>query len=60
MPRTLAQRLTVSLPLVGVALLLASMLLPVQFAVAAWGLAMIAFLTALACALTAQLRRRTD
>jgi hypothetical protein len=54
MSRTLAQRLTISLPLEGVAFLFASMLLPVQFAVAAWGLAMIAFLTALACALVAQ------
>ncbi len=60
MPRTLARRLTVSLPLVGVALLLASVLLPSQFAGAAWTLAMIAFLTALVCALTAQLQRRTD
>lgn len=60
MPRTIAQHLTVSLPLVGVAFLLASMLLPVRFAAAAWALAMIVFLTALACALYAQWQRRTD
>lgn len=36
MPRTIAQRLTVSLPLVGVVFLLASTLLPIQFAAAAW------------------------
>lgn len=60
MPRTLAQHLTVSLPLVGVALLLASMLLPIQFAAVAWALAMIVFLAALACALYAQWQRRTD
>lgn len=60
MPRTIAQHLTVSLPLVGVAFLLASMLLPVHFAAAAWALAMIVFLTALACALYAQWQRRTD
>lgn len=60
MPRAIAQRLTVSLPLVGVVFLLASTLLPIQFAAAAWGLAMIAFLMALASALTAQWQRRTD
>ncbi|GAA2944858.1 hypothetical protein GCM10010458_32710 [Microbacterium luteolum] len=54
MPQTLTQRLTLVLPLVGVALLLASMILPEQFAFVAWGLAMVAFVTALACAIIAQ------
>lgn len=60
MPQTLAQRFTVALPLVGVALLLTSMVLPVQFAIVAWGLAMITFLTALACAIIAERERRAD
>ncbi len=60
MPQTFTQRLTIALPLIGVALLLASVLLPVQFAVFAWGLAMVTFLTALACALTAQRQRRSE
>lgn len=60
MPQTIMQRLTVTLPLFGVALLLASVLLPVQFAVFAWGLAMVTFLTALACALIAQRQRQAE
>ncbi|MGL3150441.1 hypothetical protein ACSS7Z_08750 [Microbacterium sp. A82] len=60
MHETLAQRLTVALPLVGVVLLVASMLLPTQFAVFAWGLALISFLTALSCALFAQHQRRAE
>lgn len=60
MPQTLMQRLTVTLPLIGVALVLASVLLPVQFAVLAWGLAMVTFFTALACALIAQRQRRAE
>lgn len=50
MTRTITQRLTIILPLVGVAFLLASMLLPVQLAAASWGLAMTSFLIALATA----------
>ena len=60
MPQTFTQRLTITLPLIGVALLLAAVLLPVQFAIFAWGLAMVTFLTALACALTAQRQRRSE
>lgn len=60
MPRTIAQRLTMSLPLFGVAFLLASMLLPIRFAVVAWALAMIVFLTALASALIAQRQQQTE
>lgn len=57
MTQTVKQRLTVALPLLGVAFLLASMFLPVQFAVVAWGLSMIIFLIALVCALDVQRRR---
>lgn len=54
MTRTITQRLTIILPLVGVAFLLASMLLPVQLAAASWGLAMTSFLIALATATAVQ------
>lgn len=57
MTRTITQRLTIMLPLLGVAFLVASMLLPVQFAVVAWGFAMISFLVALACAIAFHGRR---
>ncbi|MFE7065579.1 hypothetical protein [Microbacterium sp. NPDC057658] len=57
MTHTVTQRLTVTLPLLGVAFLLASMFLPVQLAVVAWGLALITFLVALVCALDARRRR---
>lgn len=60
MTQTITQRLTVALPLVGVAFLLASLFLPVQFAAIAWGVAMISFLVALACALLEQHRRRAE
>ena len=60
MPQTLTQRLTIALPLIGVTLLLASMLLPVEFALLAWGLALSTFLTALACALIARHQRRAE
>lgn len=53
MPQTFAQRVTLILPLVGVALLLAAMILPFQSAVFFWGLAMVSFLAALACAILA-------
>ncbi|MCK8468719.1 hypothetical protein M0722_16095 [Microbacterium sp. KSW4-16] len=54
MTRTITQRLTIILPLIGVAFLLASMLLPVQLAAAAWGVAMTSFLIALATAIAVQ------
>lgn len=57
MTQAVTQRLTVALPLIGVAFLLASVFLPVQFAVVARGLAMITFLAALVCALDVQHRR---
>lgn len=60
MTRTITQRLTIALPLVGVVFLLASLFLPVQFAAIAWGLAMISFLVALACALLEQRHRRME
>ncbi|PVE94121.1 hypothetical protein DC434_15300 [Microbacterium sp. TPD7012] len=60
MPQTLAQRLTVALPIVGLTFLLASLMLPVHFAVLAWGLAMLAFLTALGFAIVAQRERRAE
>lgn len=60
MAQTPAQRLTVALPIVGLTFLLASLMLPVQFAVLAWGLAMLAFLTALTFAIVAQRERRAE
>lgn len=54
MTRTITQRLTIILPLVGVAFLLASMLLPVQLAAVAWGVAMASFVIALATAIAVQ------
>lgn len=60
MTQTITQRLTIALPLVGVAFLLASLFLPVRFAAFAWGLAMISFLVALTCALLEQRRRKAE
>lgn len=60
MPQTLSQRLTLVLPLLGVAFLLPSMVLPMHFAVIAWGLAMISFLAALACAIVARRATRIE
>lgn len=60
MNQTLAQRFTIALPLVGVALLLTSMMLPMEFAIVAWGLAMVTFLTALTCAIIAERERRAE
>jgi hypothetical protein len=60
MTQTITQRLTIALPLVGVAFLLASLFLPVQFAAVAWTLAMISFLVALTCALLDQRGRRAE
>ena len=60
MNQTITQRLTIALPLVGVAFLLASLFLPVQFAAIAWALAMISFLVALTCALLEQRRRKAE
>lgn len=60
MPQTLMQRMTLVLPLVGVAFLLASMALPLQVAVFAWTIAMVSFLTALIAAIVAQRERRSQ
>lgn len=60
MPLILVQRLTVALPLIGVGFLLASIVLPVRFGALSWGLAMITFLAALACALLAQRGQRLE
>ncbi len=60
MTQTLTQRLTVALPLVGVAFLLASIFLPLQFAAIAWVLAMVSFGVALTCAIMTQRRDKAE
>ncbi|MGB3374862.1 MAG: hypothetical protein WBA87_06965 [Microbacterium sp.] len=60
MNHTLAHRLTMTLPLLGVAFVLASMLLPVQLAAIAWAVAMASFVAALTSAIVEQRRRTTE
>ena len=60
MMQTISQRLTITLPLVGVAFLLASMLLPFEISGLAWGIALISFVVALMCAIVDQRRRRAE
>lgn len=60
MPQSSTQRMTLVLPLVGVAFLLASMALPLSLAVFAWTFAMVSFLTALIFAIVAQRERRSQ
>lgn len=60
MNHTLAHRLTITLPLLGVAFVLASMFLPVQLATISWTLAMASFVAALTSAIVEQRRRTAE
>lgn len=60
MTASTAQRLATALPLVGAALLLASIFLPVHFAAVGWLLGVACFLAALTLALVARRRREPE